>query len=268
METATPISIPVALTIAGSDCSGGAGIQADLKTFHSHSVYGVSAVTCVVSEVPGKVELIEAMSQKILGSQISVLLGGFPVKAAKTGMLYSAEHIRSVAAALSIVDDLALVIDPVMVATSGAPLMLPDAIGAYESLLFPRATVLTPNMDEAATLLRMAKGEKITDLRAAAIELSQNYGVAVLVKGGHRTDGEATDWLAYAGGEERFAGPFIEGVHTHGTGCTYSAAITAGLAKGLSLVDAVASGKAYVTEAIRRHFVWGDDLHALNHGAR
>lgn len=263
-EKTSPQSAPVALTIAGSDCSCGAGLQADLKTFQSHSVYGLSAVTCVVSEVPGKVELVDAVKPETLESQIRLLYRSFPIAAVKTGMLYSTAHIHAVARVFAEVHS-ALVIDPVMVATSGDPLMLPDAIDAYEAELFPLAVLLTPNMDEAAVLLRMPKGEKVTDLKAVAETLAQRFGTAVLVKGGHLETGEATDWLAHESGVESFSAPFIVGVHTHGTGCTYSAAITAGLAKGKPLLESIASAKVYVSAAIRQHYSWGDGLHALNH---
>jgi len=261
---ANPQTIPAAMTIAGSDCSAGAGLQADLKTFHSLGVYGLSAVTCVVSEIPGRVEKIEPVSPEMLESQIRILMKGFPIAGIKTGMLFSAEHIEATTTALGD-GDVPLVLDPVMVATSGDPLMLPNAIDAYESLLFPKATLLTPNMDEAAVLMRLPDGEKVTDLKAAAETLSAKYGTAVLVKGGHLETGIAEDWLAHSGGLESFSAPYIEGVNTHGTGCTYSAAITAGLAKGVTLVDAIREGKAFVTCAIRDHYQWENGVHALNH---
>ena len=178
-------SPPVALTIAGSDSSAGAGIQVDLKTFSAHGVYGLCAVTCVVSELPGKVSLIEACSAEMVRDQAEILLRGFPVAALKTGMLYSREIIAAVAGALQAIPSAQrppIVVDPVMIATSGDPLLKADAVEAYESLLFPLATVLTPNLDEASALL----GRKIShrdELESAAHELSQRYGCAILLKG-------------------------------------------------------------------------------------
>src|SRR3954469_12968173 len=154
--------IPVALTIAGSDSSAGAGIQADLKTFSALGIYGLNAVTCVVAETPGRVSRIEAASVETVREQIEVLLSGFPVGAIKTGMLFSADIVAQVAAILAKHPSIPLVVDPVMVATSGDPLLHDDAIAIYEEQLFPRAAVLTPNLDEAGRLVR----KRISDLAA------------------------------------------------------------------------------------------------------
>lgn len=262
------ITVPAALTIAGSDCSSGAGLQADLKTFTAHGVYGLTAVTCVVAEVPGKVTRIQAVDTDILAEQLRLLLGAFPVAAVKTGMLYSREIIESVAAAFGqLKQKPALVIDPVMVATSGDPLLQRDAVQAYERLLFPVATVITPNMDEAAVLL----GKKITraeHLHSAAEVLRARYGCAVLLKGGHLRGREAVDVLRDDRGFMELRAPFVPGVSTHGTGCTFSAAIAAGLACGKPLREAVRRGKRYVTRAIAQSFRWGRGagrVEALNH---
>jgi hydroxymethylpyrimidine/phosphomethylpyrimidine kinase len=197
------------------------------------------------------------------------LLESFPVAAIKTGMLYSGEIVARVAATLR--DRSArvpLVVDPVMVATSGDLLLHKDAIAIYERELFPLASVLTPNLDEAATLL----GAPIADLDAmhdAGRQLAARYGVPVLLKGGHLGGDEAVDLLFSDDGIEAFSAPFTRGVHTHGTGCTYAAAIAAGLAGGLSLSAAVERAKRFVSAAIAQHFSWsavdGTDLHALNH---
>lgn len=265
--------IPVALTIAGSDSSAGAGAQADLKTFSALGVYGLTAITCVVAETPGKVLRIEPVSAELVTAQIKLLLEKFPVGAIKTGLLYSGEIALPVAAILRewhARSDRAIpvVVDPVMVATSGDLLLKKEAIAIYERELFPLATVITPNLDEAATLL----GEPITDLsamRQAGRQLSERYGVPVLMKGGHLAGDQAIDLLFAQGKVSEFSAPFARGVQTHGTGCTYSAAIAAWLASGQSLEDAIARAKEYVTATIEQHFHWtskdGATIHALKH---
>ena len=261
-------SAPVALTIAGSDCSAGAGLQADLKTFSAHGVYGLTAVTCVVAEVPGIVTRIQAVDAATFADQLRLLLEAFPVAAVKTGMLYSREIIELTAAALgSLKVRPKLVIDPVMVATSGDALVRDDAVDAYIRLLFPMADLITPNMDEASVLL----GQRITrtsQLHAAADVLRSKYGCPVLIKGGHLKGAEALDVLRDAAGFAEYRAPFVPGVSTHGTGCTFSAAIAAGLATGRSLREAVKAGKRYVTRAIGQSFRWGSGrkrIDALNH---
>jgi len=264
---------PVALTIAGSDSSAGAGVQADLKTFSALGVYGLTAVTCVVAETPGKVSRIEPVSAEIVREQIALLFRNFPIAAAKTGLLFSAEIVEAVArAVVDLSADSAkrfpLVIDPVIVATSGNRLLEPRAIELYERELFPLATLLTPNLNEAEKLL----GEPIRDLQAmhkAGKEMQRKYGVSILLKGGHLTGNNAVD-LLFAGDKiSEFSAPFVRDVATHGTGCTYSAAITAGLASGLSLESAVRRAKKFVTASIARRFRWtsssGKQLDALNH---
>ena len=259
-------SIPVALTIAGSDSSAGAGIQADLKTFSAFGVYGLTAVTCVVAETPGRVSKIEPVSAGLVREQIEVLVRSFPVAAIKTGLLFSAEIIREIAAALRKNRSRPLVIDPVMVATSGDPLLQDDAIEIYERELFPLAVLITPNLGEAARLT----GKSITDLaamREAGEILANKYGVSVLLKGGHLAGDQAIDLLFMNGNVIEFSAPFSRGIATHGTGCTYSAAISAGLAAGLSLEEAVRRAKNFVSAAIAQHHAWGD-IHALNHAPK
>jgi hydroxymethylpyrimidine/phosphomethylpyrimidine kinase len=258
---------PVALTIAGSDSSAGAGIQADLKTFSALGVYGLTAVTCVVAETPGKVSRIEAISADAVKAQVDVLLENFPIAAIKTGLLYSAEIIATVADALTSARyaRLLLVVDPVMIATSGDRLLQPAAVALYETKLFPRATLITPNLDEAAVLL----GRRIEDeasMRDASKELAEKFGTSVLLKGGHLRAGEAVDLFFHQENLTRFSAPFISGVATHGTGCTYSAAITAGLASGLDLETAIRRAKDFVTRSIQNHFQW-NSISALNHSA-
>ncbi|MDQ6809024.1 MAG: bifunctional hydroxymethylpyrimidine kinase/phosphomethylpyrimidine kinase [Verrucomicrobiota bacterium] len=264
-------SVPIALTIAGSDSSAGAGAQADLKTFSAFGVYGLSALTCVVAEMPGKVVRVEALTPEIVRAQIEVLLDGFPVAAIKTGLLHSAEIVREVARVLRSASanrgrNWPLVVDPVMVATSGAPLLQSDAVAAYERELFPLAALVTPNLDEAAALL----GHPIQNLEAmhgAGEALRQRYGVPFLLKGGHLTGEAAVDLLFTESGVEEFEATFFRGVATHGTGCTYSAAIAARLATGAAMSDAIQSAKRFVTAAIEQHFAWTEPapVQALNH---
>ncbi len=272
-RTQTP---PVALTIAGSDSSAGAGVQADLKTFSALGVYGLTAVTCVVAEIPGRVSRIDPLNSEIVREQIAVLSENFPITAVKTGLLYSAEIVETVARALvdlsgRFADRVPLIIDPVTVATSGDLLLRPDAIALYESELFPLAALLTPNLDEAAKLL----GEPIRDLKAmrkAGKKLQQKYRVSILLKGGHLAGGGAVDLLFADEKIREFSSPFVRGVATHGTGCTYSAAITAGVASGLPLEDAIGRAKKFVTASIAQHFRWMSssrkNLDALNHWPR
>jgi hydroxymethylpyrimidine/phosphomethylpyrimidine kinase len=258
--------IPVALTIAGSDSSAGAGIQADLKTFSALGVYGLTAVTCVVAETPGHVSKIEPVSAELVRDQIEVLLRNFPVAAIKTGLLFSASIIAEIASVLRERRSTPLVIDPVMVATSGDALLQDDAVQTYERDLFPLAALLTPNLGEAGRLV----GKSITDLgamRKAGETLEKKYGVPVLLKGGHLTGDNAIDLLFLKGNVVEFSAPFSRGIATHGTGCTYSAAITAGLAGGLSLEEAIRRAKKFVTAAIAQHHGW-EEIHALNHSPR
>src|ERR1700682_6401278 len=263
--------VPVALTIAGSDSSAGACIQADLKTFSALGVYGLTAITCIVAETPGLVSEIEAVSAEMVCAQMEVLLKSFPVAAIKTGLLFSGEIVSAVAQTLrahATRATLPLVIDPVMVATSGDLLLRDDAVEAYERELFPLAALVTPNLDEAAQLL----GEPIGDLQAmriAGARLMEKYRIPVLLKGGHLSGQDAIDLLFVAGNVVEFSAPFSRGIATHGTGCTYSAAITAGLASGLSLEGAVRRAKKFVTATIAQHLSWdrspGASLQALNH---
>ncbi|HWN64741.1 MAG TPA: bifunctional hydroxymethylpyrimidine kinase/phosphomethylpyrimidine kinase [Candidatus Binatus sp.] len=266
-------TVPVALTIAGSDSSAGAGIQADLKTFSALGVYGLTAITCVVAETPGKVSRIEPISAEIVREQIAVLARNFPIAAAKTGLLCSREIVEAVARAIvdvlrKVDSSIPLVVDPVTVATSGDMLLAAEAMEIYERELFPIATLLTPNLDEAGKLI----GEPIRDLEAmrkAGRQLQQKYAVSILLKGGHLVRDDAID-LLFAGDKiSEFSAPFVRGVATHGTGCTYSAAITAALASGLSLEAAVRRAKKFVTASIAQRLRWksksGENIDALNH---
>ncbi|EDY19976.1 phosphomethylpyrimidine kinase [Chthoniobacter flavus Ellin428] len=265
---------PVGLTIAGSDNSAGAGVQADLKTMSALGVYGVTAITCVVAEVPGKVSAIQAIEPRIVAEQIRLLFEAFPIGALKTGMLYSCEIIETVCDTLRgcrepMPQPPPIVVDPVMVATSGDPLLQRDAIALYRERLFPMATLITPNLDEVRTLLDR-EVTSVAEMRTAGQELVATYGRAFLIKGGHLRLNPAIDLLcAPDGGVQEFSAPFVPGVSTHGTGCTYAAAITAGLAKGLSLSEAASEAKQYLATTVAHFLRWpredGRTTDALHH---
>ncbi len=260
-----------ALTIAGSDCSAGAGIQADLKTFQFHGVHGLTAVTCVVSETANEVRAVHPVPAELVADQTRLLLEAFPVRAVKTGMLFSAQIIRDVAAVLRNHPIPALVVDPVMIASTGDPLLEPDAIGAYRRDLFPLASLITPNLHEAEALL----GAPITHatLASAAMELERRFACPVLLKGGHLPGETCLDLLCSNQQTIEFSAPRLEVAASHGTGCTLSAAITARLALGDSLPDAIAAAKHYLGEALRHsysltHPLSGKTVDALNQGTR
>jgi hydroxymethylpyrimidine/phosphomethylpyrimidine kinase len=264
---------PVAVTIAGSDNSGGAGIQADLKTFTHFKVYAATVVTCVVAEVPGKVLSIQAVEPSVVRDQLNLTLSHFPVAAVKTGMLYSRETIDLVCHAFESLPQNErpfLVVDPVMIASSGDPLLQPFALERYKSRLFPLADLVTPNLDETAAILG-TKLEAFSQMRDAAVELHEVYHVPFLLKGGHLRMTQAVDLLIESDGIHEFSEPYRQGVATHGTGCTLSAAITANLALGLPLREAVRVAKSYVTRAINDSFHWNTKaggLSALRHSWR
>lgn len=260
-----PDDRPVALTIAGSDSSGGAGIQADLRVFHRLGAFGTSAITAVTAQNLDGVTGVTGIAPDLVRAQISAVLEGFPVTAAKTGMLWSRDIVATVAEAIvarnARSDDgsraepraaspLAVVVDPVMVATSGARLLDEDAVDAYRTLLLPHAALATPNLDEAAVLLG---DDAITRdrLRAAADRLFERFGCPILLKGGH-LHGDPIDVLCHADGLIGWRHPRVEGVNTHGSGCMLSAAIAAGLAAGDALQRACERGLAFVHDALAR----------------
>jgi hydroxymethylpyrimidine/phosphomethylpyrimidine kinase len=268
------MNLPVVLTIAGSDNSAGAGAQADLKTISALGCYGVTAITCVVAEVPGKVSAVHPIPAAVVAEQIRLLFGAFPIAAIKTGMLYSTELISTVADTLAEFRiqnskfKIPLVIDPVMVATSGDPLLLPDAVAHYRERLFPIATLVTPNLDEVRTLTRRIVTSP-AEMLDAGRELATRHRTAFLIKGGHLREAVATDLLVLPDGTmHSYEAPFVPGVNTHGTGCTYSAAIATGLARGLDLPAAVGEAKKFVTAAIANFLRWEKDgrtTDALHH---
>jgi len=244
---------PMALTIAGSDSGGGAGIQADLKTFTALDVHGTSAIACITAQNPRRVLAVEPCSPKVLRLQIEAVFEELPPAAVKTGMLFSAENVRVVTeffGARVARPRVWLIVDPVMVSTSGAVLLKPAAIKILKEELLPLATLATPNLHEAEILT----GRKLTsveDLRAAARQIRTRFGCAALVKGGHLRGGcEAVDVFFDGRTELLLSAPFIKGVRTHGTGCTCSAAIAGYLARGCNLPRAVKRAKEFVTQAI------------------
>ncbi|MCG6143451.1 bifunctional hydroxymethylpyrimidine kinase/phosphomethylpyrimidine kinase [Leptospira bandrabouensis] len=255
---------PITLTIAGSDSGGGAGVQADLKTFSSLATFGTTVFTCLTAQNPDGVSGISEISPDFVSAQLKAVAGYFPVKAAKTGMLYSANIIQTVSEFFYENPDIQLVVDPVMVATSGAKLLKDDAIQSLTKDLLPLAKLITPNLDEASLLL----GESINQyhqLVPMAEKLFQKYKVPFLLKGGHLPNAkEATDVLFDGKSSYVFSKPFLKGKNTHGTGCTYSAAITSFLAHGKSLPEAVGSAKEYLHLTLEDEIKTGPIYH-LNH---
>lgn len=257
-------SPPIALTIAGSDCSAGAGLQADLKTFQHFGVFGLSAVTCVVAETPKVVRSVHAVPPAVLQDQLRVLLEAYPVAAIKTGMLFSKAHIVAVTEILTEFPEIPLVVDPVMISSTGDSLLEDSAVAAYRHRLFPRAALLTPNLDEGEALWDGEARDEAAMERCAR-ELSSRHGCAVLLKGGHLGAAECADLLVSGERTSWFRSPRIETAASHGTGCTLSAAITANLALGRDLHDAVAVAKGYLDRTLSESFEWGG-IAALNQG--
>lgn len=243
-------AIPIALTIAGSDSSGGAGIQADLRTFSALGVYGATVITALTAQNTTGVQAVETVSPGFVSRQLRSVLEDLDVSAAKTGMLANAGIIEAVIACLAKFPDLPLIVDPVMVATSGDALLDPDAVGAVKSLLLPRATLITPNLPEAARLLEEPLAHDEAAARRQIQRLAALGARAVLLKGGHGSGPEAVDLLWIDGEISRLAGPRIVTRNTHGTGCTLSAAIVARTALGADLKTAVGDAKCYLHHAI------------------
>ena len=261
----------VVLTVAGSDSGGGAGIQADLRTFAAHGVHGTSAITAVTAQNSVAVLDWVALDPRMVVAQMEAVASDMPVAAAKTGMLATAAIVSAVAAALERLRLPLVVVDPVMVAKSGDRLLDRDAETAYRERLLPLATVVTPNLPEAESLLGRPV-RTLAEMREAARALRAMGPRAVVVKGGH-LEGDAVDVFWDGERMEDLSAPRIATKNTHGTGCTYSAAIAARLALGDSLLDAVRGAKAYLTEAIRRSYSVGrghgpvDHLHPLTGGS-
>lgn len=260
---------PVALTIAGSDCSAGAGIQADLKTFQHFGVHGLTAVTCVVSETANQVRAVHPVPVAMLRDQVALMLDSFPVAAVKTGMLVSAAHVMAVAELLAACPALPLVVDPVMMASTGVSLLEPEALAAYRLHLLPLAFLITPNLPEAEVLLG-ASIPNHSALEPAARRLAERFGTNVLLKGGHLDSPDCLDLLVADGEVFHFSAPRLVVAGSHGTGCTLAAAVTARLALGEPLPAAVAAAKAYLGNTLRQSYVFpspgGGSIHALNQG--
>jgi len=240
----------IAVTIAGSDSGGGAGIQADLKTFSALGVYGASVITALTAQNTKGVTGIHDVPVEFVAAQIDAVFSDLAVNAVKIGMLSQPAVIEAVAAGLARWKQRQVVLDPVMVATSGDRLVSPQAIDVLKRVLIPRALVITPNLPEAAALLDCPIAQSEDEMRAQAVRLVEQGARAVLIKGGHGEGKESVDLLQAPGSFTRLATARIATSNTHGTGCTLSSAIAAGLAKGLDLVAAVREAKAYVSAAI------------------
>jgi hydroxymethylpyrimidine/phosphomethylpyrimidine kinase len=253
----------VALTIAGSDSGGGAGIQADLKTFAAHGVFGTSAITAITAQNTRGVTGIEAISPQTVAAQIRAVFDDFPVAAAKTGMLFTTAIIEAVADAMRSLDFPTLVVDPVMVASSGDRLLEPEAEQTLIGSIIPIAYVVTPNIAEAETITGRAI-ESLAGMRDAARQIFDQHGARALVKGGHRIE-RATDVLYDGEQWHEFSSERLDPKNTHGTGCTLSAAIAANLALGRNLVDAVQRAKDYVVRCIRHAPGLGSGTGPMNH---
>jgi hydroxymethylpyrimidine/phosphomethylpyrimidine kinase len=257
---------PVALTIAGSDSGGGAGVQADLRTFSAFGVFGTSAITAVTAQNPREVRGVEPLPPACVGAQIQTVSASFAVRAVKTGMLHSKNIIAEVADALGKLDA-SLVVDPVMISGSGARLLDPDAVDAMKSRILPLADWITPNIPEAEALIGRSVAT-IDDMELAAAEIANTYSAGCVLKGGHLPDlgDDALDVVAYKGKIHHLVSPSVEfsarvaDTITHGTGCTFSAAIAAGIAIELPWNDMLIAAKAFVFGSLSEAVTVGDDL--------
>jgi hydroxymethylpyrimidine/phosphomethylpyrimidine kinase len=255
---------PVALTIAGSDPSGGAGIQADLKTFHQFGVYGEAVITLLTVQNSQRVDRVECVSPELVIAQIRAVVEDIPPQAAKLGALGTAEIVLAIAAE-ALEFTFPLVIDPVMISKHGAALIDEDARNAIRDKLIPRAFLLTPNLHEAEALTGL-QVSSLAEMRVAAARLHDMGATAVLVKGGH-LQGSPIDLLLADDSMREIPGERVDTRHTHGTGCTYSAAITAELAKGTGIVEAVDRAKAFISRAILTNPGLGRGSGPVNHHA-
>lgn len=252
-----------ALTIAGSDPGGGAGIQADLKTFSAFGVFGTSVITAVTAQNLDGVTAIQAVDPAVVRRQLIAVLDGFPIKAIKTGMLFSAEIIGVIAGVLTGYRTIPLVIDPVFAATSGSRLIRDDAVTALTEKLFPLAAMITPNMPEAEILLH-ERLETLPQLEKAAGKLFDRFRVPVLMKGGHLQD-KAVDVFFNGADVKVFESELVTGVNNHGSGCTLASAVAAALARGESLPEAVKGAKTYITRALTDALQLSPNLRVINH---
>ena len=247
------------LTVAGSDSGGNAGVQADLRVFHDYGVHGCTVFAALTAQNPSGVSAVHAVPADFVAAQLDAVLGVYDIRALKTGMLGDAAAIEAVAGRLSSRPEIAKVVDPVMVATSGAKLAADDAVDVLKGRLLPIATLITPNIPEAAAIC----GREAAPAELAR-ELFETYGCAVLVKGGHSPGVDAVDVLCEEGKIREFAMPWVRNpVSTHGTGCSFAAAVVAELALGRGLADAVAGAKRYVHAAIAGSHHVGPDCGVL-----
>jgi hydroxymethylpyrimidine/phosphomethylpyrimidine kinase len=244
------MAMPIALTIAGSDSSGGAGIQADLKTFAALGVYGASVITALTAQNTTGVTGIHQVPSEFVTAQIDAVFGDLDVKAVKIGMVAQLATIEAIVAGLTRWSPGHIVLDPVMVATSGDRLLAMDAVDALRKRLIPRASLITPNLPEAAALLDEAVASREATIESQGKRLLAMGCPAVLIKGGHGQGSESIDYLVRGSGVIALAAPRIATKNTHGTGCSLSSAIAAGLAKGEDLETAVRNAKAWVSAAI------------------
>lgn len=265
MSDAVQTPLPVALTIAGSDSGGGAGIQADLKTFQAFGVFGTSALTAITAQNTLGVFGVHAVPDELVTQQVQVVLDDLAPTALKTGMLATRALVETVADAIAASGVARFVLDPVMVATSGDPLLDDDAVEAVRTRLLPLAALVTPNTHEAE-ILTGRPVRTVDDLARAARQLVDQGAGAALVKGGHLEGSEVVDVLWDGTTERRWSHPRIEGPEAHGTGCTLSAAVTAGLAHGRPLVEAVDAAIDFVARALRSAPALGGGARPLNHG--
>ena len=253
-----------ALTIAGSDSGGGAGIQADLKTFAAHGVYGTSAITALTAQNTVGVQGVHVIPDEFVTAQIEAVVADLGCDAVKTGMLANSAIVEAVAAAIESLELPNLVVDPVMVAKSGDHLLDEEAVHAVRWTLIRLARVVTPNLPEAEVLAKMSIAS-VADMREAARRIAMLKPAAVVIKGGHLAGPEVVDLLLEKGQFHEWIGPRIEGPNTHGTGCTFASAIAAHLARGAALKDAVPAAKAYVEGAMRHGIPLGKGHRPLNH---
>jgi hydroxymethylpyrimidine/phosphomethylpyrimidine kinase len=244
------MTTPIAVTIAGSDSSGGAGVQADLKTFSALGVYGASVITALTAQNTQGVTAIHDVPQEFIAQQIDAVFSDLAVNAVKIGMLSQPATIEAVAAGLQRHGQKTVVLDPVMVATSGDRLLAPAAVEVLRKLLIPRALVITPNLPEAAALLEAPVATSEAEMQRQGERLLDLGPRAVLIKGGHDTGPESVDLLVERTRVTKLAATRVDTKDTHGTGCTLSSAVAAGLAQGLDLMAAVREAKDYVTAAI------------------
>lgn len=259
-----PSRWPCALSIAGSDSSAGAGIQADLKTFCAHGVYGLTALAMVTVQNTQSVSAVHLLPPELLEAQIEALFSDFDIAAVKTGALGSEQAIRLTATVLRRHAPLPLVVDPVMISKHGHTLLALDAIAALKSELLPAALLVTPNLSEAAVLANTGLISDRDGMQRAAEIIARCGCAGVVVKGGHIA-GDPADLLWYRGQAHWLEGARIDTMHTHGTGCTFSAAITANLVRGMDVIEAVSAAKQYITGSLQHVHQFGRGINPVNH---